>query len=229
MTEVGTMITFFAFVTLLAFVLTKVGNRVQSSAYTPVDFPDGTTIKILTPTGGYRSTLVRQSEQGLVVSSPLYDNRYIPLRVDDFVVVQIPSFGGLVTFRSQIIDRNSMTHEFLLEQPLRIRKTNRRCEDRIKSVAGRAVKINGQFGEMEDLSASGMRVRTSERVVPGDLVTIELIDQNELTTGYALESRTAAIDGQLGREVRIRFVEPLAGLIAPRGSYSRQYLRTPER
>lgn len=212
----------FVIVGLGSFLLTKLALRSKPVNHERLELPEGSVLRLITPSGGYRSHFKSSDEDGICVSAPLHDNRYIPLRIGESVVVQAPGFDGLLTFRTQVTHRDSQSHQLILALPENIRRTNRRCEIRIKSVTNQSAKLNGKGAQVQDLSAWGAKVRTNERISAGDMIELELNTEFGTTRGYALESRTAAFEGNLGREIRIRFEEPLAGLLVPRGIHFRR-------
>ena len=174
-------------------------------------------LKLLTSSGAYRCHVEEVGKDGIVVTSPLYRDAYVPLRIGESVVVQTPHDGALITFRTEITARDAQTHQLTLAMPSTFRRTDRRCEPRLKSVEGKAALINGTKAAMVDVSAWGARILTSEALTPGEMVRVELPSGIGEAMGWVLESIPVAMGARLTRAVRIRFEDPLSGLVSPKG------------
>jgi Flagellar protein YcgR len=170
-------------------------------------------LKLLTPSGAYRCHLESFDPSGIRISSPIHRDSYVPLSVGEMVVVQTPLDGALLTFRTEVLERDSRTHTMRLARPTTIRRTERRCEPRLRTVQGQPATLNGARAAMVDVSAWGARVLTAELVAPGETVEVVLPSGIGAVRGWVLEATSAAFGTRLGREVRIRFEDSLAGLV----------------
>ncbi len=181
--------------------------------------PEGTSIRLVGPSGAYRSTLVMVDHNGIVLTSPMHRNSHVPLRVGDSLMVQVPLASGVLTFRSTVTERDAKTHQFTLETPVASKLIERRTEGRDKRFEGTGVVVNGVSATLVDLSAGGAKLVTSEFVKAGEVVRVQLPSGMGVVMGWALES-TATAQGHLAaRELRVRFETPLAGLGAARGNH----------
>lgn len=222
MSDTLTLLVLFVTSALLAFGLTKWAHRRKTVPVEDLQLPGGQTLRLLTASGGYRCHLLDQSPKGLVVSAPLHRDCHVPLRVGEDLVVQSPGFDSLLTFRTKVVERDPLTHQLKLALPSSMRRTDRRCEPRIKNPGDGRAEVNGRSSILCDVSGWGAKILTLEPVRAGDLVNVSLPGDYGTALAYALEVRTSAHEGRLCKEVRLRFDEPLAGL--GRGS-QRLYVR----
>ena len=209
------LLVFFVIVLGIGFVLARIATRSRSVKVPDLELNEGQIFRLLTTTGNYRSQLVSLSNGALQVSAPLHRDCHVPLRVGETVIVQSPGFDSLLTFRTTVVARDPSTHELTLAAPQAFRRTDRRCEARVRHVKGQEVTLVGRPAVLQDLSAWGTKLTTSERLKPGDYVSMELTPEFGVARGYVLEVRTSSWEGRLCYEVRIRFEDPLSGL-APR-------------
>lgn len=181
----------------------------------PIGLPveENTSCRLVGPGGDYRSYYLRATRKGLVFSAPLHRDNFVPLRVGEKVMVQAPAENAIITFRTEIVGRDPETHEFLLAKPERIRRVDRRAELRDTTLAGEAVEINQEPGELVDLSAYGAKILTATPVLPGDTVRLELPFEYGTAYGWILEATPAAFGPHLGHTVRIKFNAPLSGMV----------------
>ncbi|MBS1721942.1 MAG: flagellar brake protein [Armatimonadetes bacterium] len=175
-------------------------------------FPDQR-VRLLCSSGSYRCHVARVEKDGILITPPIHRDAYVPLRVGDELIAQVPQPDALLTFRTQILRRDASDHTFLLSLPQRFRKTERRRDARDLSLKGEAARVNGRSGQMSDLSAHGARLVTLYRPDPGERVLIELPSDLPEQFAYVLESLPAFLDGHPAQELRLRFEEPLRPLL----------------
>ncbi len=182
----------------------------------PVRLPiaPNTSCRIIGPGGDYRSYYLKSSKKGLVFSAPLHRDHFVPLREGESIMVQAPADNAIITFRTTIVKRDPETHEFLLANPDRIRRVDRRAEVRDTSLQGEAVSINQDYGTLVDLSAYGAKIVTAAEVTPGDTVRLELPFEYGTAYGWILEAIPAAAGCEQGHAVRIKFNSPLSGMVS---------------
>lgn len=181
-----------------------------------VPIPENTRVRMVGPGGAYRCYFLRRTKAGLVFSSPLQRDHYVPVRTGETMMVQAPLSDCVLTFRASILSRDNDTHEFTLSLPERIRHIDRRAESRDHSVDGTIVGLNSQRGTLRDLSACGAKVVSGADIAPGDAVKLELPGELGTTYGWALECVPSVLGTQMAKEIRIRFDSPLSGLTAAR-------------
>jgi hypothetical protein len=178
-----------------------------------LDIHEGHSVRVLMPGGAYRCRFVRQDRNGLVLSAPMEQDRFVPVHAGESVMVQAPQGDSLLCFRSDILGRDGTLHEFTVAKPSTIKRIERRGEKRDKSYAGSKAKLNGVSADMMDLSTMGAKVVTPAIVIAGDAVTLELPMGLGSVEGWALAARPAAFEGKPAREVRIKFMVPVPGMV----------------
>lgn len=220
MAQIVDLFALFFLVVGLSYLLTRAAMKTKRVKTSDLELVDGQVLRLITPSGSYRTHLVATRSGSLLISAPLHRDRYVPLRVGEKIVVQSPGFDSLLTFHTTVTDRDSVTHELTLSPPTWFRRTDRRCEPRFLAVKGEHASLNRKPAVLQDLSAWGAKLITSERVSPGDYVAVQLPSEYGEARGYALEVRSSAWEGRSCCEVRIRFEEPLSGLVSLRGLHA---------
>ncbi|MCW5937532.1 MAG: flagellar brake protein [Fimbriimonadaceae bacterium] len=177
-----------------------------------LDLRPGTIARVIVPGGAYRCRIDACAPQYITFSAPLHQDTFVPLRPGQTVVVQIGDAGGLLTFRSEILARDSRAHTLCLAQPRHFRHSERRSEPRLKEVDDFRVMVDGQTARLVDLSARGAKAVTAAHVKPGDRVRLSIEEAPGEAVGSVLESRWDTLGGRPAREVRIMFDEPFEGV-----------------
>lgn len=185
-----------------------------------LEIEPNTMVRLVGAGGVYRCHYLSHDRKGVRVSSPIQRDHYIPLRVGEQMMVQVPQDAGLLVFRTTIIERDAESHEFLLGSPEAVRHIERRSEQRDSSVEGKGIEFNGEPATLIDISAGGAKVLTQVEVDPGDQVRIKLHANLGEAYGWALESTASQRDRRPARAVRVKFQIPLSGL---RGIRARRY------
>ena len=185
-----------------------------------LEIEPSTMIRLVGAGGVYRCHYLSHDRKGVRVSSPIQRDHYIPLRVGEQMMVQVPQAGGLLVFRTTIIERDADAHEFLLSSPEGVRNIERRSEHRDTTVEGQDVVFNGEPATLLDISAGGAKVLTQIEIDAGDQVRIQLHSNLGEAYGWALESTASQRDRRPARAVRVKFQIPLSGL---RGIRARRY------
>lgn len=212
MNDMLTMLGLFALVFGVSMAVTYLVTSIKGKRVEQVNLPADTKVRMVGAGGAYRCYYLRTEEDGLIFSTPLQKDRYVPLRVGDSMIIQAPTQDGLVTFSSEILDRSGESHEIRLGHPKIVRRTDRRSEPRLTLIDDPNVRLNGEISLLQDISAGGSRVITKAVVAPGDRVSVSLPKGLGHVNGWALEALPAAFEGHPAREVRIQFDQPLAGL-----------------
>lgn len=177
-----------------------------------LDFEPGTVVRMVGPGGAYRCHFQFMRGDNLVFSSPIQADRYVPIRVGERLLVQAPGNDCLITFRSNVLERDSSKHELVLEPPTYVRRTERRSEDRRSRLAGEDALMNGEVAEVVDLSAAGTCLLTYRKPVPGERVRVVLPSTGLDAFGWTLDCSRASLGTHQAYRVRVQFEEPLAGL-----------------
>lgn len=195
---------------LCAFAVGFLGSRATRRRQPPSIAPvaPGAVLRLVGPGGAHRCHLLETGPAGWCVSAPLRADVYVPLRTGDRVWVQAPSDDGLLCFWTIVRSRSATDHSLILDPPRRWKSVERRSEPRLSMPEGTPVGVNGEPGQLIDLSAGGARVETSARLEPGDAVRLRLPQDMGEVAGWALEVRGAG----RSRLSRIVFERPFAAL-----------------
>ncbi|MBS1709594.1 MAG: flagellar brake domain-containing protein [Armatimonadetes bacterium] len=177
-----------------------------------LDMPAHTKARLVGPQGVYRCYYLSTEKEGLVFSAPLQRDAYVPVRVGETFMAQIPTSDGVLTFRTEVVSRDAATHQFTVAHPSHVRRIERRSELRETVFDGIEAVLNGEPAVLCDLSKSGAKFVTHCDVTAGEEVTITLPDGKGTFEGWALESIPGAWGSAIGRIVRVRFSEPFHGV-----------------
>ncbi|MCG9895820.1 MAG: flagellar brake protein [Fimbriimonadaceae bacterium] len=169
-------------------------------------------VRLVSAGGAYRCYFLREESAGIVLSTPLQRDRYVPLRVGDTLIVQVPQGDGLISFTSEVQSRSIETHELVISRPKLIRHMERRSEVRDSRLEGAEAGVNGQEAWVQNLSAGGACLVTHAPVLPGDIVSLRLPESGGAIEAWVLDSIPGAIGNRQGRRVRLLFQKPLDGL-----------------
>lgn len=188
-----------------AFVVSAVLGHIVAGRRRPVPNPTlGSTLRIRGTGGQYRAKLLGYDNLTWRISCPLSRNNYVPLRVQDKLTVEAPMEDGVIIFRTQVTSRDEENHEFLLAAPENPTVTDRRSEKR-KPIAGVA-SIEGETGELVDISSLGARILTNRPCHVGERVRVEL--NGGMIYAWVLDFWPTRAEGY--REtIRVRFEEVL--------------------
>jgi len=178
-----------------------------------LDISEGHSVRVLMPGGAYRCRFVRQDRGGLVLTAPMEQDRFVPVRPGESVMIQAPQNDSLLCFRSDILGRDGKLHEFTVANPSTIKRIERRGEKRDKSYLGSKAKLNGVSADMIDLCTMGAKLVSPAIVAAGDFITLELPMGLGKIEGWALATHPAAFEGKPAREVRIKFMAPVPGMV----------------
>lgn len=165
------------------------------------------TVKLVGPGGSYRCHFLRQDDEFLVFSNPLQADRYIPIRVGEKLMVSAAAINSFVAFRSEVIARDAEKHELSLRRPNFVKRTERRSTQRLKTLAGEDVLLEGEPAEIIDHSSMGICVLATTRPSPAAVVRVSLPAYGVDGFGWAIESAPAAFGRRAGYRVHIQFQE----------------------
>jgi c-di-GMP-binding flagellar brake protein YcgR len=169
-------------------------------------------MRLVGPGGAYRCHFVQHNGDQIEVSSPIQADRFVPIRVGEKLLVQVPSEDCMLSFSTVVVSRDSDKHQLVLKAPTTLRRIERRSERRSERLFGEDVLFDGEMASLVDLSAAGACVVTRKRPNSGSRVRIVLPQSGLDAFGWALESSQAAFGIHQGYKVRVQFEEPLAGL-----------------
>lgn len=197
-----------------SFLLAKLVLGLKKEQKSHLEIPEGTKLKVLTPSGAYRCFVETANQEGIVVSAPIHRDVYVPLRVGELVVVQVSHAGGLQTFQSRITNRNNNDHLMTLEWPKHVRLSDRRSSPRVIYSSFESSQLNKKPSKLIDLAEMGAKMVSQENLMPGDWVNVQLPDSYGQVYGWVLDTSPSRIAGLAGNIVRVRFENPITLLSA---------------
>lgn len=169
-----------------------------------VPFEEGSWARVVAPGGSYRTRFVGVRRNGLAFEAPLEQDRYVPIRPNTSVLLQVVHAEGLFCFRSRVTDRELALHQFTVERPARFKHIDRRGEPR-EWLGGSEGMLDGALARFLDLSAGGAKIVCPARVKPGDIV--ELVLPCEVRVGaHVLGVTDAQSHRTADREIRVQFI-----------------------
>ena len=166
-------------------------------------------MRILSSTGSYRGRFSRFESGRMVFDAPLRDDRFVPLRVGEMIVVRAPVDSGVVTIRADIDSRDPVARQFTVPVPSTYRFEDRRAESRSSANEGRPAAIEGRPAWVVDMSANGACLDTKAIVKPGELVALKLPGASDVRA-WVLEALPEAVQGGQGSRVRLRLESPIS-------------------
>lgn len=96
------------------YVTTHKKTKPKRKIFTPTP---NSSVRLKSNRGLYRSRFIEESEIGWVFSAPLQKSCYIPLRINENLVMEAETDQGLIIFRSVIIHRSLDEHYFTIKKP----------------------------------------------------------------------------------------------------------------
>ena len=196
----GLLILFFSSL-ILSYGLTRLIRRSN------LRLEPGTTVQFRTATGLYRSRFLGAGRDGWQFSAPLQRDSFVPLRVGEPMTVQATGAGGVLSFRSRVIDRQMTTHDFMLAPPERVVRTERRATKRVPC-QGATGEIEGRPAFFTDLSRTGARLECQTAAERGERVSIRT-PGGEVAPAWVLEALPVGERGSGLVALRLVFEEPL--------------------
>lgn len=159
---------------------------------------EGAILTIRATSGVYRSHMITLGRTSWTLSAPLQRDNYVPLRVGEELIIEAATDRGALLFRSEVVARMSNPHAILIKRPTKIHRVERREHKRWPNMAGERVRVEGQVGQLLDLSEGGARVRLATKPYKGDRVRLDM------PSGKAVYAWVIASEGS---EARLRFEE----------------------
>lgn len=212
MREILEVIGLFAIALVIGAVIGTIFSMRRRSKHHVLELAPHTKARLVGPKGVYRCYYVATEREGLVFSAPLQRDHYVPVQVGEPYMAQVPTTDGVLTFRTEVVSRDPVTHQFTVAHPSAVRRVERRAELRETVFDGIEAQINDEPAVLCDLSANGAKLVTQCDITAGESVRLVLPDGRGVCDGWALESIPGAWGSAVGRIVRVRFSEPLGGL-----------------
>jgi c-di-GMP-binding flagellar brake protein YcgR len=182
-----------------SYLITSIRVKRKNAAPLP-----NTTLQIRTGSGLYRSKFIGDNASGWVISAPLSRDAYVPLRVGEAITVLGPTESGLKHFHTEILLRDSETHELTIKIPEKMSTVERRQSFRVDKFLTPNAVVEGQPATLLDLSEGGARVVIREQIKRGERTALEL-PGNDKMFAWVVDSSPA----NPGYVIRLRFEEPL--------------------
>jgi len=193
---IGYLLVAFATSALIGYLVTE---RRRSRLGTPPEV--GTTLRLRSCSGVYRSKLMAIAGNEWSISAPLSRNHYIPLRIDESLTVEAPVKGGVYVFKTVVCGRDNVNHEFKIRPPINVSPRDRREVKRCER--NEQVEVDGQPAFLVDISALGARLKSRKRFSPGDRVRLDLPDA--MVFAWVLESWPTRYGDDWRETLRVRF------------------------
>ncbi|HEY3781988.1 MAG TPA: flagellar brake protein [Fimbriimonadaceae bacterium] len=169
-----------------------------------VELLPNTTLQIRSGEGIYRSKFLGDNASGWIISAPLSRDAYVPLRVGEKITVVGPTEHGLKHFQTEVLLRDSDTHELTIKIPDRMSNVERRQSFRVDKFLSPSALVEGQPATLLDLSEGGARVVLHDPLKRGERTAIELLGADKMYA-WVVDSSPA----NPGYVIRLRFEEPL--------------------
>jgi|SRR5579862_4158664 len=158
----------------------------------------GAILRIRGAAGVYRSQVLSLSDSEWTISAPLQRDAFLALGMGESVVAEAAFPCGVLVFRSKVISIDARGHSVVLQPPNRIHRLDRRQCKRWPEMAGQGIEIEGQSGQILDLSEGGARIATAYRPNKGERVRLDM-PWGEVVYAWVLSRE--------GSEARVRFEE----------------------
>jgi hypothetical protein len=202
----------FAAATLLAFAIQRLNLRRKKVLL----LPNGIVLKLRGANAMYRSRVIAKTAGGWSVAAPLQRDSHVPVRVREELTIEATTKGGVITFRTHVLSRDSGSHTLEIEMPDDWFLTERRQETRLTGLSALSISVEGRPGCLVDVSRQGARLLTNGHVARGERVNLHLPNGLGYFAGWILDAQPASFRHEPATEVRLRFEEPfdLSGLSA---------------
>lgn len=169
---------------------------------------DQSLLRITTGESTYRSRIIAETPKGWLIASPLQRDAYIPLRVDEALLVQAPQGGGIVRFRSIILARQIETHYLEIERPESWQRVERRNARRSTALEGAKIEVEGRAADLVDLSEHGAKALADGRFARGERVAVQMPWPQYPIAAWVLDVHPDPM-GRPRSELRLCFEEPI--------------------
>ncbi len=195
---------FFGFAVAAAYLLNRmVAAKPQRKA--SAQFLPGQPVRLRTEDGLYRARFVATRTNGLALSAPIQRDRYVPIRIGEWVKVEIPTSSGVHAFRSEVIARDVDAHEITVAMPAHIHFEDRRERRRTRG-AGRAVRVEENDAWLADIADNGVCITLDRALKQGERVRVDL-EGREPAFAWVLDCEPNTGSGKGKHRVRARFEE----------------------
>jgi hypothetical protein len=171
MQSLGSLAIFFSAAFAVAAAVGLISYRLSSRSRS---LAPGAVLKIRAASGVYRSRLIAATGGGWHISAPLQRDSYVPLRVGEELVIESPCADGILLFRTEVVSRDSETHQLSILPAHNMYRIDRRELRRWPHLTGETVKVEGEEGRVLDISEGGARIELPALLHRGERVRIEM-------------------------------------------------------
>lgn len=183
-------------------------HRLTSNKSRRLVLSDHSLLRITTGESTYRSRIIAETPNGWLIASPLQRDAYIPLHVDESLLIQAPQGGGIVRFRSIILARQLETHYLEIERPESWQKIERRNARRSSALEGAMIEVEGRAADLVDLSEHGAKALADGRFARGERVAVQMPWPQYPIAAWVLDVHPDPT-GRPRSELRVCFEEPI--------------------
>lgn len=170
----------------------------------------GAALQLVEPNGNrYRARLIRPDGEDWTISAPTHRGVFVPLRVDQSLVVEAPSAAGVHRVQARVVARDLESRQFSLALEGAPRLEERRQDRRWSLSAPIRVRAAGQAGQIINLGSGGARLIARTEVEAGDSLSIQFGAEDSERQAWVLEVLPAQLGSYRAQELRVLWLEPL--------------------
>ena len=184
------------------------GTKQVKLARSPI--PLGSALLLIAPSGtSYKARLIRQEGQNWLVSAPVLKGAFVPFRIDEHLLIEAPSSLGVHRFQGRVVSRDEDTKNFTIAAISEPNVIERRTDPRQAFENPISVLVNGDQGELLNLSAGGGLLIAKTEVAAGDTVSVYIPKLDKTLDGWVLESTATPWGVYRAQEIRVAWQEAL--------------------
>lgn len=157
----------------------------------------------------YRCRFLGADRAGWHFSVPLQRDSYVAIGIGELLSVEALCPGGVLLFRSKVINRSEDPHELIVAEPHHVGRLDRRMSPRTLAFEGTEIMIDGHRGTLIDLSSRGAKLESSTLHEQGDRVHILLPWTNEPVGAWILECQPKTGAVRAGSVCRVLFEDTI--------------------
>lgn len=165
-------------------------------------------LRISTGYTTYRTRVIAETPRGWLIASPLQRDAYVPLHINESLLIQAPQQGGIIRFRSIIIARHAETHYLEIAKPESWQKVDRRNALRTSEFLGLEIQVEGRSATLVDLSEHGAKVVADGCLARGERVLLQAPWSKAPAAAWVLDVHPDPASRSRS-ELRLCFEEPV--------------------
>lgn len=174
----------FLAVFLLSIAVSYLLGKIIALRQSPMVPPENALLRVMTPNGVHRARFIGIVNGGWAFTAPLQRDAYVPISPGALLVIEASSPGGALLLRTKLATR---TPERILvtERAQRVFRRERRLSPRL--LRADLVEIQGERGQLLDVSEGGSRLITAFRAKRGDHVQVKIPWVDKPICGFVME------------------------------------------